>query len=134
MCSEAPSRSLGLAKDIDEETRDGPLTFDEALVYTEGLKLVTMDRPIIVDKETGDCKVGDLPAKMEIVATSSGKKNQFLDMILQHKGVIDKKFIEQCFLQQRYVDLPAPIRMNGAQVAPYMMQLFIVSVAMTLTT
>ena len=55
MCSEAPSRSRGLAQDIDEETRDGPLTFDEALVYTEGLKLVTMDHPIIVDKETSDC-------------------------------------------------------------------------------
>ena len=42
----------GIYHVIDEETRDGPLTFDEAFVYTEGLKLVTMDRPIIVDKET----------------------------------------------------------------------------------
>ena len=60
MCSEPPSRSRGLAQDIDEGNRDGPLTFDEAIAFTEGLKLASMDRPVIVDKEAGDCQLGDL--------------------------------------------------------------------------
>ena len=67
-----------------------------------------MEKPLIVHKEAGTGKVGDLPAKDEL--DDSGKKKlQLLDVIMNHKGKFDFKEIEKLFLQQRYADLPDPL-------------------------
>ena len=121
MASEAPRRPISLAQSIDEANLDGQITLDEAIGNTDGMKL----QPLIVHKEAGAVKVGDLPAKDEL--DDSGKKKlQFLDVIMNHKGNFDFKEIEKLFLQQRYADLPEPLGMQGSCLTLYNMQLFII--------
>ena len=125
MASEAPRRPISLAQSIDEANLDGQITLDEAIADTDGMKLQFLEKPLIVHKEAGAVKVGDLPAKDEL--DDSGKKKlQFLDVIMNHKGNFDFKEIEKLFLQQRYADLPEPLGMQGSCLTPYNMQLFII--------
>ncbi|CAE7335505.1 unnamed protein product [Symbiodinium pilosum] len=100
------------------------MTFDEAIGNTEGLKIVQLEKPIIVHQPVGNVQVGDLPAKDEIHENGK-KKLQFLDVIMNYKGTFNFKEIEKLFLQQRYADLPAPLGMKGNNRTPYNMQLFI---------
>ncbi|CAE7658476.1 unnamed protein product [Symbiodinium sp. KB8] len=111
---------------MHNDALDGAITFDEAISHTDGLKLVRLEKPIVVHKEPGCITVGDLPAKDEITDEVK-KKVQFLDVLMNWEGVLDFKKIEELFFQQRYSDLPHPIRMNGRNETPYDMQVFIVS-------
>ncbi|CAE7825455.1 unnamed protein product, partial [Symbiodinium necroappetens] len=110
---------------MNEGHLDGAITWEEAISNTDGLKVLQLDRPMIVHKDVGCVKVGDLPAQDEITADSIKKKVQFLDIMLDYEGEIDLKHIETLFLQQRYADLPSPIRVNSRVETPYNMQLFI---------
>ena len=47
-------------------------------------------------------------------------------MILGHEGEINLPLLEQMFLQGRYDDLPAPIKMKGENITPYTTQVFII--------
>ncbi|CAE7600997.1 unnamed protein product, partial [Symbiodinium sp. CCMP2456] len=73
-------------------------------------------------------KVGDLPARDEI---DDGIKNkvQILDVLLEYEGAIDLKEVETMFLQQRYEDLPPPIKVPGNNVTPFTMQLVVLPLA-----
>ncbi|CAE7356601.1 unnamed protein product, partial [Symbiodinium sp. CCMP2456] len=125
MASETPRRPVSLAQSMNEGHLDGAITWEEAISNTDGLKVLQLDRPMIVHKDVGCVKVGDLPAQDEITADSIKKKVQFLDIMLDYEGEIDFKHIETLFLQQRYADLPSPIRVNSRVETPYNMQLFI---------
>ena len=117
---------MSLAQSLHEnkDILDGAITFEEAISNTEGLKVIFLEKPMIVHKPIGSVKIGDLPAKDEIV-DSSEKKIQFLDIIMNHEGDFDlKTHRKHCFLQQRYQDLPEPIKMKGNNLTPYTMQLF----------
>ncbi|CAE7821088.1 unnamed protein product [Symbiodinium sp. KB8] len=98
MASALPQRPVSLAQSLHEndDILDGAITFEEAISNTEGLKVIFLEKPMIVHKSIGSVKIGDLPAKDEIV-DSSNKKNS---------------------------DLPEPIKMNGNNLTPYTMQLF----------
>ena len=48
-------------------------------------------------------------------------KVQFLDVLLEYGGTIDLKEVETLFLQQRYEDLPHPIKVPGRNMAPFTM-------------
>ncbi|CAE7300219.1 unnamed protein product [Symbiodinium natans] len=126
MASRAPHRPVSLAQSLHNDALDGAITFDEAISHTDGLKLVRLEKPLIVHKEPGCITVGDLPAKDEITDEIK-KKVQFLDVLMNWEGELDFKKIEELFFQQRYSDLPHPIRMNGQNETPYDMQVFIVS-------
>ena len=122
MASNPPQRPISLAQSIDEANLDGQVTPDEAIANTDGLKLIQIEKPIIVNKPLGAVEPGDLPAKDEI--DDSLKKNiQFLDVIMGHEGEFNLKEIETLFLQQRYADLPAPLGRKGSNQTPYNMQL-----------
>ena len=110
---------------MNEGHLDGAITWEGAISNTDGLKVLQLVRPMIVHKDVGCEKVGDLPAQDEITADSIKKKVQFLDIMLDYEGEIDLKHIETLFLQQRYADLPSPIRVNSRVETPYNMQLFI---------
>ncbi|CAJ1407976.1 unnamed protein product [Effrenium voratum] len=102
------------------------MTFDKAVAHADGMKLVPLDKPMIVHKEHGVVKLSDLPAKMEITDGSIKEKHHFLDVIADWEGTLDFKNIETLFLQQRYADLPPPLlSMKGQHQAPYTMQLII---------
>ncbi|CAE6965865.1 unnamed protein product, partial [Symbiodinium natans] len=126
MASVPPQRPISLAQSLheDHDILDGPLTFEEAIANTEGMKVIFLDRAMVVHKPVGSVQIGDLPAKDEI-QDSVKKRVQFLDVVLDYEGDLDLKEIETMFLQQRYQDLPAPIKMKGNNVLPYSMQLFI---------
>ena len=126
MASRAPHRPVSLAQSLHNDALDGAITFDEAISHTDGLKLVRLEKPLIVHKEPGCITVGDLPAKDEITDEIK-KKVQFLDVLMNWEGELDFNKIEELFFQQRYSDLPHPIRMNGQNETPYDMQVFIVS-------
>eukprot|EP00973_Karenia_brevis_P089485 12397993-Karenia_brevis.AAC.1 len=112
MASEVPTRVETLAQSIDGANRDGAMTWEEAISLTEGLKFVWLEKPIVVHKEPGTTKIGDLPAR--IIGEPGGRKKlQFLDVIHDYQGIIDYREIEKLFMQQRYAELPDTIRMKG---------------------
>ena len=125
MASAPPTRPVSLAQSIDDSNLDGAVTWDEAVANTDGMKILFLDKPMVVNKPPGQITIGSLPAKDEIVDCMK-QKTQFLDVLLGYEGDIDLKQVETLFLQQRYQDFPEPIRVKGNNVTPYTMQLFIV--------
>ena len=125
MASALPQQPLSLAPSLheNEDILDGAITFEEAISNTAGLKVIFLEKPMIVHKPIGSVKIGDLPAKDEIV-DSMKKKIQFLDSIPNHEGDFDVKHIEALSLQQIYQDLPDTIKTKGNNLTPYIMQLF----------
>ena len=111
--------SLGqvLGKDTD-----GPLTFSEALSVTDGMRIQPLAKHIIVNKEPEEVKIDHLP--LRIMNMDGGKRRQFVDVINDYEGVLDKDAIGTLFCQQRYTDFPAPIVIRGDMLIPYTMQLF----------
>ena len=128
MASAAPRRPISLAQSFDETNLDGNITWDEAITNTDGMKVVGLERPMVVNKPVGFVKVGDLPARDEI-DDGIKKKIQFLDVLLEYEGAIDLKEVETMFLQQRYEDLPPPIKVPGNNVTPFTMQLVVLPLA-----
>ena len=118
MASVPPHRAELLARSFDNANLDGNCTLEEAIAHTDGMKILYLEKPMVVNKEPGSIKLGDLPAKMEIT-DSVKKKTQFLDVIADHEGPIDLNAVETMFLQQRYADLPEPVHMKGNFQAPY---------------
>ena len=128
MASQPPQRAMSLAQSIDEGNLDGSVTWDETISSTEGMKVVFMEKPVVVNKEPGHIQIGNLPARDTILSSdgrATKKKLQFLDVILGHEGEINLPLLEQMFLQGRCDDLPAPIKMKGENITPYTMQVFI---------
>ena len=83
---------------------------------------------MVVNKPVGFVKVGDLPARDEI-DDGIKKKIQFFDVLLEYEGAIDLNEVETMFLQQRYEDLPPPIKVPGNNVTPFTMQLVVLPLA-----
>ena len=81
MASIPPQRPISSAQSMDDKNLDGEMTFQEAFVCTDGMKLMCVDRPIIVHKPIGCVVVGDLPATDEIV-DSIKKRLQFLEVLI----------------------------------------------------
>ncbi|CAE7212285.1 unnamed protein product [Symbiodinium sp. CCMP2592] len=108
MASALPQRPISLAQSLHEDTLDGAITLEETISNTEGLKVIFLEKPMIVHKPVGSVKIGDLPARDEIVDALK-KKIQFLDVILNHKDI------------KIY---PEPLKMKGNNLTPYTMQVF----------
>ena len=87
MASALPQRPVSLAQSLHEndDILDGAITFEEAISNTEGLKVIFLEKPMIVHKSIGSVKIGDLPAKDEIV-DSSNKKNSVLGYHNEPRG------------------------------------------------
>ena len=107
---------------------DGAVTFDEAVEQVHGNKLSdVMKRPISTYRVAGSTTIGDWPIR---TFDSNGfKLEQFIDVVLNHEGVIDKKFFEDTLVklcaQGRYSDLPAPFSPKKEPTVPYTMQIVI---------
>ena len=70
MASVPPQRAESLARSFDNANLD-----------------LYLEKPMVVNKEPGSIKLGDLPAKMEIT-NSVNKKTQFLDVIVDHECLL----------------------------------------------
>ena len=65
MASVPPRNAISLAQSMDPANLDGAVTLEEAVGQTHGMKLLQLERPIVVNKPLGAVRVGDLPAKDE---------------------------------------------------------------------
>ena len=86
MASVAPHRSISLAVSVDETNLDGNITGDEPIANTGSMKVMGLERPMMVNK--GFVKIGDLPAR-DGIDDGIKKKVQFLDVLLEYEGTID---------------------------------------------
>ena len=122
-----PSRPASLATAMELDGVLDVTTLQEALANTEGMKMVWVETPIVVNKETGSTVVTDLPATENLNTNGGKKKNQWLEIIPNHAGALDFSALESLFLQQRYADLPEPVKIKADPRVPYTMQLFIIA-------
>ena len=67
MASAPPTRPMSLAQSIDDSNLDGAVTCDEAVTNTDGMKILILVKPLVVNKPPGHIIIGSLPAKDEIV-------------------------------------------------------------------
>ena len=115
-------RSVRSLRQVEGGARDdGALTWDEAAALTENMKAVVTPKPSITRRPPGDLKVADLPLRF----LGEGKKNQWVDVLIDWEGDIDLDRLEEFFLQQRYSDMPDPIKIKGECKYPYAMQVVI---------
>ena len=63
MASVPPHRAESLARSFDNANLDGNCTLEEAIAHTDGMKILYLEKPMVVNKEPGSIKLGDLPAK-----------------------------------------------------------------------
>ena len=129
----APLRSVpGMASKVDRSVRslrqveggardDGALTWDEAAALTENMKAVVTPKPSITRRPPGDLKVADLPLRF----LGEGKENQWVGLFTDREGDIAFDRLEELFLQQRYSDMPEPIKIKGDCKYPYTVQVVI---------
>ena len=104
--------------------RDGVLSFEEACVQVQGLKLLGPQvKPLKSDRPSGDLCFIDLPVRD--LDRMGGKLEQFAD-IIQNFAVsgtfqIDTEFLDTTLYplcaQAKYRDLPEPLSENRAQGA-----------------
>ena len=69
---------------MTENSLDGTVTWEEAIGITHGMKIMTLNKPLVVNKPIGAIKIGDLPTKDEIV-DSMNKKVQFSDASMDYE-------------------------------------------------
>ena len=110
---------------------DGGLTFEEAIQRMSAHKLLgPITKPIGTFRDAGETGIGDWP--LRDACQHGGKVEQFVDVIPNYKGKIDRKFFDDVLLkncaQGNYKDLPAPFRLKTEPTVPYTMQLVITPV------
>jgi len=113
--------------------RDGVLSFEEACVQVQGLKLLGPQvKPLKSDRPSGDLCFIDLPVRD--LDRMGGKLEQFAD-IIQNFAVsgtfqIDTEFLDTTLYplcaQAKYRDLPEPFCLKIEPKVPYSLQIVIV--------
>ena len=80
MASVQPQRAPSLAQSLHDELEmlNGALTWEEAIVNIDGMKIVVVEKPIIVNRPTGSIRIGDLPAKDKITHSIYKKESPVL--------------------------------------------------------
>ena len=58
MASVPPRNAVSLAQSMDPANLDGAVTLEEAIGQTDGMKLLELERPIVVNKPVGAVRVG----------------------------------------------------------------------------
>ena len=96
MASVPPRNAVSLAQSVDPANLDGAVTLEEAIGQTDGIKLLQLERPIVVSKPLGAVRVGDLPAKEDISETL--KKNPFFHIVKYIKFTENTKVSHQTIL------------------------------------
>ena len=107
---------------------DGSLTFDEAVVHVNGLRLKGPElRPVSCIREPGEVKVGDLPVRF--LEISSGKIELFCDAVQHVKVDVSQNFFEEKLVKEcntaNYKALPEPFRLRSGPKVPYTVQMII---------
>eukprot|EP00969_Alexandrium_andersonii_P173746 7681294-Alexandrium_andersonii.AAC.1 len=75
------------------------------------MKLMPVQKPVVVNRPPGDVQIVDLP--IEFLNVHGGKRHRFMDILSKYEGALDLKQLEAFFVQGRYEDLPEPVRMKS---------------------
>ena len=108
---------------------DGSVTFDEACVHVQGLKLNgPLSKPLKSDRAVGDVTFGDLPVRN--MFDTGGKVESFADVILNvslnpTQSFWDNTIYKLC-AQGKYAELPPPFCLAAEPTVPYSMQIIVV--------
>ena len=108
--------------------KDGVITFDEAVVHVNGLKLNgPLTKPLKSDRAVGDVNVGDL--RLRDMVDIGGKLEQFADVNLNvpldpTQTFWDNTIYRLC-VQAKYSELPPPLCLKSKPVVPYSMQIIV---------
>ena len=116
---------------LTKSDQDGVLTFDEAIVQTNGTKLTgPLDKPLQTTREPGPVQFDDLP--LRIVEKDGGMLEQFCGIILDHPwdGYTDhfERVIYKNVVDGKYKDLPKQFSLTSEVSMPTLMQIIMVPV------
>ena len=108
---------------------DGAVTFEEALVHVNGLKLNgPLTKPLKSDRAVGDVNIGDLP--LRDLFETSGKLEQFVDVnlnvALDPRETFWDNVIYKLCAQGKYAELPPPFCLKSEPKCPFSMQIIVI--------
>ena len=109
--------------------QDGAITFEEALVHVNGLKLNgPIPKPLKSDRAPGDVNIGDLP--LRDMSDTGGKIEQFLDVnltvVLDPTQAFWDNTIYRLCCQAKYSELPSPFCLAKEPNCPYSLQIIMI--------
>jgi hypothetical protein len=108
---------------------DGNITFEEALVHVNGLKLNgPLSKPLKSDRAPGDVNIGDIP--LRDMSDTAGKVEQFVDVNLNlaldpTQSFWDNTIYRLCS-QANYSELPPPFCLQKEPNCPYSLQIILI--------
>ena len=108
---------------------DGNITFEEALVHVNGLKLNgPLSKPLKSDRAPGDVNIGDIP--LRDMSDTAGKVEQFVDINLNlaldpTQSFWDNTIYRLCS-QAKYSELPPPFCLQKEPNCPYSLQIILI--------
>ena len=108
---------------------DGNVTFEEALVHVNGLKLNgPLSKPLMSDRAPGDVNIGDFP--LRDMSDTAGKVEQFVDINLNlaldpTQSFWDNTIYRLCS-QAKYSELPPPFCLQKEPNCPYSLQIILI--------
>ena len=108
---------------------DGAVTFEEAVVHVNGLKLNgPLTKPLKSDRAVGDVNIGDLP--LRDLFETSGKLEQFVDVnlnvALDPRETFWDNVIYKLCAQGKYAELPPPFCLKSEPKCPFSMQIIVI--------
>ena len=118
----ANPRSFAVA--FGASSTDGALTFQEAVLHAQGMKLLgPHDRPIVTQRPIGVLKASDLPLRM--MPDSATQLVNFVDVVCDFDAQPDYDRISDLMVKGDYESLPEKLRLKVTPTTPYTMQLCI---------
>ena len=118
MASASASDARNLVQNLFEEGDDGATTFQEALLYTEALKLSQLQKPLVTKKAAGAIGVGQLPLK----PLGGFALKHVVDVVL-HVEALDLVSIGELLQNNDYKSLPSPVSLASEPPCAYTMQI-----------
>ena len=115
----------GAARAMELTEQDGRLTYVEAVLEVQPLKLSTLQVPVVVNRPPGNVRIQDVPMEPDPHGTSLA---QFADVILDHPfpDQAARDELERICSTKQFQSLPEPYRLKREPTVPYTMQFFFV--------
>ena len=128
MASEPPRRIQTIGRAMGRDYDEG-VTFEEALLWTQSLKLSwpPLTTPIIKNVakgKAGESAIADFPLDDNLGGLHK-KLHQWVEVIHPYEDPINATALETILMANQYNKLPEKLRIKGECPLPYTMQLFI---------
>jgi hypothetical protein len=109
---------LTLGQHYEDDQRDGPMTFPEAVTHCECLTLVPLDKAIVVDKAAGPLQLQHMPFRpMEGV-----KIKAFVDIVLDVDADFDRDGLVSLAQKGLTSSMPRPFNLKTPIGVKYIVQ------------